>query len=132
MNRLLVDTSAWYAFVDRNGPEHAIITATLRAHRDRLLASDHILDEAVTLVRYRLGWSLAHQLGAGLRSGRLARIERILPADFEAAWDLFERRSDQRQSFTDCTSFVLMSRLKLPAAVALDQDFRALGLTTLP
>lgn len=132
MSRLLVDTSAWYAFVDRNDPSHATVTATLRAHRDRLLASDYILDEAVTLVRYRLGWPLAHQLGAGLRSGRLAWLERVRPSDFDAAWNLFERRPDQRLSFTDCTSFVLMERLKLAAAVALDQDFRALGLTTLP
>jgi uncharacterized protein len=132
VNRLLVDTSAWYAFVDRRDPLHDPVTTTLRAHRDRLLASDYILDEAVTLVRYRLGWSLAHQLGAGLRSGRLARLERLLPTDLDAAWALFERRPDQRLSFTDCTSFVLMQRLKLAAAVTLDRDFRALGLATLP
>ena len=86
----------------------------------------------MTLIRYRLGWPLAHQLGAGLRSGRLARLERLSPADLDAAWDLFEGRPDQRLSFTDCTSFALMGRLKLSAAVILDQDFRALGLVTLP
>ena len=75
---------------------------------------------------------MAHRLGAGLRSGELARLAPLLPSDLDAAWQLFTARPDQRLSFTDCTSFALMTRLKLDTAVALDQDFRALGWTVLP
>jgi predicted nucleic acid-binding protein len=88
--------------------------------------------ETVTLVRKRRGWERARRLGAELRAGRAAALVHVAPADLDAAWALFERRPDQRLSFTDCTSFVLMERLKLAAAVTLDQDFRALGLATLP
>ena len=132
MSGLFVDTSAWYALLDRRDPEHEPVAAAVRAHRGRLVASDYILDEAVTLVRYRLGWPLAHRLGAGLRSGDLARLVRVLPTDLDAAWLLFTERQDQRLSFTDCTSFALMTRLKLATAIALDQDFRAMGWMVLP
>jgi hypothetical protein len=127
-----VDTSAWYALLDRRDPEHERVAAVIQAHRGRLVVSDYILDEAVTLVRYRLGWPLAHRLGAGLRSGELARLVRVLPADLDAAWRLFTERHDRRLSVTDCTTFALMTRMKLDTAIALDQDFRALGWTVLP
>lgn len=132
MTGLFVDTSAWYALLDRRDSEHARVAAVIQAHRGRLVASDYILDEAVTLVRYRLGWALAHRLGASLRSGDLARLVRLLPGDLDAAWRLFAERQDQRLSFTDCTSFALMTRLELHTAIALDQDFKAMGWTVLP
>jgi predicted nucleic acid-binding protein len=64
--------------------------------------------------------------------GGVVQLVRIRPADAEASWRLFVSRPDQRLSFTDCTSFALMRRLKLTTAVSLDQDFRAFGLVTLP
>lgn len=57
---------------------------------------------------------------------------RVLPADLDAAWSLFSERRDQRLSVTDCTSFAVMTRLKLDTAIALDQDFKAMGWTVLP
>ena len=56
----------------------------------------------------------------------------MLAADLDAAWQLFSERSDQRLSVTDCTSFAVMTRLKLGTAIALDQDFKAMGWTVLP
>jgi predicted nucleic acid-binding protein len=35
-------------------------------------------------------------------------------------------------SFTDCTSFALMKRLRESTAVALDRDFRSFGVRCLP
>jgi predicted nucleic acid-binding protein len=130
--RLLVDTSAWYALADAQERDHEAVRAVLAAHRGRLVTSDYVFDETITLVRKRRGWEKAHRLGAELRTGRAAVLVHVTPADLDAAWSLFERRPDQRLSLTDCTSFVLMERLKLAAAVTLDQDFRALGLATLP
>jgi len=52
--------------------------------------------------------------------------------DEDAAWTLFERYRDKTFSFTDCTSFALMQRLRLDAALALDGDFRSYGLQCVP
>lgn len=132
MTGIFVDSSAWYALLDRRDPQHARVAAAIQAHRDRLVTSDYILGEAVTLVRYRLGWPLAHRLGGGLRSGELARLVRVLPTDLDTAWQMFTERRDQRLSVTDCTSFAVMTRMKLDTAIALDQDFKAMGWAVLP
>lgn len=104
MTGVFVDSSVRYALLHRRDLDHARVAAVMQAHKCRPVTSDYILDEAVTLVRYRLGWPLAHRLGADLRSGDLARLVRVLPADLDAAWKLFSERRDQPLSVTDCTA----------------------------
>ena len=132
LTTVFVDTSAWYALVDSAEAEHAAITAVLAAHHGRLVTSDYVFDEALTLTRYRLGWEIACKLGRELRSGEAARIVPVTATDAEQAWDIFVGRSDRRLSFTDCTSFALMKRLRLDTAVTLDGDFRRAGYRVLP
>ncbi len=132
MNRVFVDTGAWYALTDRRDPDHEPVVAALREHRGRLLTSNFVLDETLTLVRYRLGWTISHRLGEQLRTGSLARLERISPRDEEAAWSIFSTYSDKSFSFTDCTSFALCNRLELPMCLAIDSDFRSFGLHCVP
>ena len=45
---------------------------------------------------------------------------------------MFLNRPDQAYSYTDCTSFVSMRRLRLDRAAALDQDFRREGFAVVP
>ena len=108
----------------------------IRIHSNRLQAlgqgTASRLDETLTLAKLRLGWKIAQQLGEQLRTGRLARLERITPGDEEAAWTIFTKFSDQRFSFTDCTSFELCNRLKLSCCLAIDKDFRTYGLHCIP
>jgi len=49
-----------------------------------------------------------------------------------AAWSVFCDRSDHRFSFTDCTSFIVMRRLGLSTALALDDDFVTEGFGLVP
>ena len=132
MNRAFVDTGAWYALLDKRDPDHAPVTEAFRAYRGRLVTSNYIFDEAVTLARYRLGWEVAHKLGAELRAQRVARLERVTQKDEAAAWSIFEQHQDKRYSFTDCTSFVLVQRLGLAVCLAVDSDFLSFGLHCLP
>ena len=132
MKRVFVDTGAWYALVDAKDPDHAGVTACFREFQGRLVTSNFVLDESLTLARYRLGWSVAHRLGAQLRSGRLCRLERVSPKDEEAAWSIFSSYDDKSFSFTDCTSFALVQRMDLSTCLAIDADFRAFGLHCVP
>ena len=132
MNRAFVDTGAWYALLDRNDPDHAEVVQAFQAYRGRLVTSNFVFDEAVTLARYRLGWDVARKLGSQLREQRIARLERVTPKDEAAAWSIFDHYRDKRFSFTDCTSFALIQRLELPLSLAIDSDFRSFGLHCLP
>ena len=129
---MFVDTGAWYALTDRRDPDHAPVAAALHEHQSRLLTSNFVLDETLTLVRYRLGWTISQRLGEQLRTGALARLERVSPRDEEAAWTIFSTYSDKSFSFTDCTSFALCERLELPLCIAIDNDFRSFGLHCIP
>jgi uncharacterized protein len=129
---VFVDTSAWYALVDDREATHAATVAALRTHRERLVTSDYVFDESLTLVRYRLGWDIACRLGQELRSGAAARMVAVTPTDVERAWEIFASRDDKRLSFTDCTSFALMKRLRLDTAITLDGDFQRAGYRVVP
>lgn len=130
--RVFVDTSAWYALIDRADPDHAAVSACLREFKGALVTSNFVFDETVTLLRYRLGWQPAHRFGECLRAGSLAHRVNVEARDEDVAWSIFGRYQDHELSYTDCSSFALMQRLKLSTAVALDSDFRAFGLLTLP
>jgi predicted nucleic acid-binding protein len=132
VRRAFVDTGAWYALVDADDPDHDRIVPIFRAHQGRLVTSNYVFDETLTLMRYKLGWRVAQQFGRQLRDGRVARVERISSKDEAAAWSIFERYDDKCFSYTDCTSFAVVQRLDLPLCLALDSDFRAFGLHCLP
>ena len=132
MERAFVDTGAWYALIDRNDPDHPAVRSALQTYRNRLITSNYIFDETLTLLRYRLGWRFAKLFGEQLRNGHLAQLVRISANDEREAWVIFSRYDDKTFSFTDCTSFALMRRLRLDKAIAIDNDFKAYGLHCLP
>ena len=132
MQRLFVDTSAWFAYANRKDPDHRPVGAVLREFDGRLTTSNFVFDETVSLCLYRLGHRAATRVGSVLLDAGTVDLLRITPEDEQAAWSLFCERADQRYSFTDCSSFVLMRRLKLATALALDDDFRAQGFQVVP
>ena len=72
MLNAFVDTSAWCAFIDRTDRSHVEVLTLLRARRGPLATSNFVLDETLTLMRYRLGWHAAQSFGSEARAGRLA------------------------------------------------------------
>lgn len=132
MERAFVDTSAWFAYVNRKDPDHRPVRDAIRKHAGRLVTSTYVFDEIVTLCRYRLDHKAAVRVGGVLLDASSVDLVRVTLDDELAAWALFEDRADREYSFTDCTSFVLMRRLNLTTAVAADDDFLQEGFTVLP
>lgn len=91
-----------------------------------------VFDEPLTLVRYRLGWCVAHHLGERLRDESLTRLVHVSPKDEDAAWLIFTDYDDKSFSFTGCTSFAVVRRTNIPVRVTLDSDFRSFGLHCIP
>jgi hypothetical protein len=132
MERLFVDTSAWFAYANRKDRDHASVSAAVTGFDGRLVTSNFVFDETLSLCLYRLGHAAAERVGAVLLDPDSVDLIRITPEDEQMAWTLFRNRSDQRYSFTDCSSFALMRRLGIDAALALDEDFRAEGFRVMP
>lgn len=132
MERAFVDTSAWFAFVNAKDPEHVAVRDVMKAFEGRLVTSSFVLDETVTLCRYRLSHAVAVAVGKAIFDPDNVALVRPAPPDERAAFDLFEDRADKSYSLTDCTSFVLMRNLGLDTAIALDDDFSQEGFRVLP
>lgn len=130
MERLFVDTSAWYAFVNGRDPDHGRVRDALAGFGGRLVTSNFVFDETVTLCRTRLGHAIAVRVGTVLLDPQVVALIRLTADEEEKAWELFLARPDKAYSFTDCTSFVLMRGRGFDRAAALDADFQREGFET--
>jgi len=125
--RLFVDTSAWLALNDRNDQYHskaAAKSAEIKRHRIELITSEYVLDESITLIRYRVSHQAAVIFGNSLLNSNIVRVEDVSAEDRFKAWEMFKKFEDKELSFTDCTSFVLMKNLRLQKAFTFDEHFR--------
>ena len=136
MSSIFVDTGAFVALVDRRDRRHRLARRFLRllARTSRpLVTSNYVVDEALTLVRVRVGHAQAVQLGERLLKSSWCRVLEVGEDVQTAAWELFVRYDDQVFSFTDCTSFALMRSMGLADAFTFDRsDYAAAGFTARP
>ena len=133
-SKLFVDTSAWCAVFDRRDQNHTRASAffsALRGKPVRLITSDYIFDETVTLLRAHTGHPSAVAFGESILKGSVA-IEEIDASLRAEAWELFVKYDDLDCSFTDYTSFVLMRNLQLDHAFTFDHHFWTMGLVCHP
>ena len=138
MNRVFVDTWAWYALTDPSDVDHELA----RLANDELLDAGHIfvttnfvLDETLTLIRYSVSHAAAVKFRRTLDrliAARLVQFVRISEDQEAAAWRIFERYADQEFSYTDCTSFAVMQALKLTHVFTGDGHFATMGFVTAP
>ena len=96
MKRVFVDTSGWYAYARADEPAHDAIRAALERWEGRLVTTDYIFDETVTLARARLGFAHASRIGETLLDPGVVELVRLLPEDFEDAWTLFKKNKDKK------------------------------------
>jgi len=132
MERLFVDTSAWFAHANRDDPRHRDVADVLCGFMGRLVTTNFVFDETITLCVYRLGHRVATSVGAVLLDPEEVELVRLTANDERSAWQLFSGRADKEYSFTDCTSFVVMRRLGITTAASLDEDFVREGFRAVP
>ncbi len=135
MKALFVDTGAWMAMADATDPAHL---GSRRARdeclhaRGILLTTDYIMDEALTLIRMRLGLRAASDWWHQIEGSSRLRWEWIDPTRADKARTWFFQRKDKDFSFTDCTSFVVMTELRVRRALTTDHHFRQGGFEIVP
>ncbi|MFH1029295.1 MAG: PIN domain-containing protein [Pseudomonadota bacterium] len=132
MNGIFVDTSAWYALVDSDDADHAAAVAFHTSNTTPLVTTNAVFSETITLIRYRIGHDTARIFGQKLKESSFVRIAVVTPADEERAWEIFIKYRDQNFSFTDCTSFAVMQRMKINAAFTFDRHFKVMKFEVAP
>jgi predicted nucleic acid-binding protein len=132
---IFVDTAGWLACADSADPDHLRSCAARDAALEggqTLITTDFVVDETLTLIRFRLGLRAADSWWQQIdRSSRL-RWERVDADRFEKAHHLFFRYRDKDFSFTDCTSFAIMREIRVTNALTTDRHFRQMGFHVIP
>lgn len=132
---IFLDTGAWVAIADRNDQhtDEAIqLYKDLILRKEQLITSDLVLVETFNLLSQTIGSKATISFGNRLKSIPFLKIVSVTLSDWERAWKILEKYSDKDFSFTDCTSFALMDRLKIKTAFAFDVHFAQYGFIRIP
>lgn len=132
--QIFVDTSALVALANRSDQYHLKAREFLNrlSPTSRLHISNYIIDESITRIRMIAGHRLALTFGKNIFSSHLYHIYYVGEELEKEAFRIFEKYTDKRLSFTDCTSFALMKKLGISKAFTFDEDFLAVGFEVLP
>lgn len=132
MDKAFVDTGPLFEFgAAQDATRFAKARELLLSSDYQWYSSTYIFDELMTLLSRRTDKKRAIVFGEKLRSSR--RMVWLHPSadEEEAAWHFFRTHKDQRWSFTDCLSTVLIKRYRIQWAFSFDRDFVQMGLPLL-
>jgi uncharacterized protein len=133
---IFVDTSAWLAISDVRDGNHR---KALELHRElltgkagRLITSDYVLDETLTLMRRRAGPAATRTFLLGVEASASVQVIWVGQEQFHSAQVAFLEQGARAWSFTDCTSFAIMRELGIATAFSFDSDFERAGFEVRP
>lgn len=147
MDRVFLDTGAFIALASITDAHHEEAVAKYREivqGKIQLVTTNHIVDETCTwLLRDRsMGHSAAVKFGQFIQDTAISlSMSEALPPSTSAgfilvysspeieqkAWNIFRRYNTSGFTFTDCTSFAVMSILSITQAFTYDEHFGIMG-----
>jgi predicted nucleic acid-binding protein len=132
---IYIDTSAFLGAYNPRDQWHFKAAAQfeeLARANEPLVTSNFVLDELLTYLGRKMGYAYAARRGKALLGTSAVEFLRPTPEQELLALHQFEKWADQRVSYTDCVSFVLMRAHKLYRVFTFDQHFRLAGFTVIP
>ena len=98
---------------------------SIRQSNCLLYCSEHVLDEATTLLSRRRSYAFASKCALNYIKSELIQWLPTTESDLENAIMFMRKYADQAVSFTDCISFVLMKRRGIKHIFSFDRHFEA-------
>lgn len=129
---LFIDTGAFIAkYHSRDNYHQKTLDMwnKIQQYRLRCFTSNFILDETITLLGRRLNYHFAAERAKIFYMSKAFTILRPTLEEEVAALRFFEKYIDQKISFTDCISFVLMKKYKISQVFSFDKHFQHAGFT---
>lgn len=128
MERILIDTSALVALLNKRDNNHRRAIELMLAAKERkarLFLTNFVLGETYAALLSRVGPAAARRW---LAENDLP-VVRVNAGDEERAKEILLRFTDKDFSYVDATSFAVMTRLNVNTAFAFDAHFEQYGLT---
>ena len=132
---IFIDTGAFVArHLEKDQHHVGSLPVWEQIQRDnmRCFTSSFVVEETITLIARRGGYQLADQIARLLYASPRLEILRSTRGIELAALGFFRKYADQKVSFTDCVSFVLMHNHRLTKGFCFDRDFDAPGFIRIP
>jgi predicted nucleic acid-binding protein len=131
---IFLDTGFVFALFARHDANHERVRAVMEEFRGRdlydlVLTTNHVVAETITLLRSgvhrdnRLAHGVAVDVGRRMLAGVFGRVHQATADEEREALEFLARHDDKDYSFTDSLSFVVMQRLGIREALAVDSDF---------
>ena len=131
-HELFLDSSALFAFVDRDEKSGVTVATYLEEAKRPLITTDLIFAESLSLITKRLGKKVGIETGLKLRSSEFARVITLDEAIRDEAWNLYQKYRDKDFDFIDATSFIFCRRRKIQEVLTLDRHFQQMGFSVVP
>ncbi len=124
--KAVLDTSSWYAYINKNDEMHELAVDFVEDNNDYLIL-ETVFEEIIALLQNRFGKKLAASNGQTLIEFGIT----ILTLDeIRNSWKLF-LNSPTKVSFVDCTVMLAAQKNNLPI-FGFDAHFRKPGMTLVP
>lgn len=130
---IFVDSSAIIALASETDLFHTKAFNWQEENKDQeFIISSLIFIETTGWIRYNHGKRLAVKIGINLLSEVDIKLHRVTFDDETEAWEYFQKKDGRSLSMIDCTTVILMKRLKIRDIFTFDNNFKNLGFNTLP
>jgi predicted nucleic acid-binding protein len=132
---IYIDTGAFLArhlSKDQYHLQAQVYWGAIHKKNEACATSNFVLDETFTLMGRRAGYNFTAQRARNIYASESLKILRPTRKEELKAIDIFEKYSDQRISFTDCISFVLMQTKKIKRVFTFDHHFQFFGFQIFP
>jgi predicted nucleic acid-binding protein len=131
--RIFIDTSAFYALLDRDDENHQKAKAAwvdLLKNEDTLVTNNYVLVETFALIQHRLGTDAIRGFQNDILP--LVNIEFVVPELHRSGVSGLLSASRRNLSLVDCVSFEMMRALEIKMTFAFDPHFKEQGFNILP
>lgn len=124
---IFIDSSIFIANFLNNEKHHLKVRSILEEiYSEDLITSSDVVTETINWLTRKCNSKLIQDIGIILIEEEIADIVTITYENRLEALDVLKKYSDQKLSFTDATSFVLIKKLDIKKTISLDKHFSLL------
>ena len=130
LNKIFVDTSAWFALQITDDSHHQVakkILERLLPICQDLITSNHVIGETYTLLRTCCGYKEARRFIDILRQSPRISSYFVGQKTEKRAFEILDQFQEHPFSFVDAISFATMEQLNIKYAFSFDKHFIVAG-----